>query len=311
MRAAIIIAVAVSLLLAATGPALGRRLPPAVGARLLVAASVLVAGCSVFVLGVMAFTWVGQLAPVAAFGQWSVADLRSADPIPTEIAAASTVLLLPAAGWWLVVVAGHCRALLAAHRSCRHLTAAGALVVVDDQRPDAFTTPQPAGRIVVTTGLLHALTDQERRVVLAHETSHLLHRHAWWLLAADLAAAANPLLRPTARAAARCVERWADEDAATTTGDRRAAARALARTALLTRNPDLAGRLALSATGGDVPARVRALMAPPPRARPASVAVLAALLLVLSAATVMVQHRGEQLFEYAGHHRMAAADNHR
>jgi hypothetical protein len=42
------------------------------------------------------------------------------------------------------------------------------------------------------------------------------------------------------------------EDAATT-GDRRAAAPALARTALLTRNPDLAGRLALSATGGDVP----------------------------------------------------------
>jgi len=310
VRAAVIIAVAVSLLLAATGPALGRRLPPAAGARLLVAASVLVAGCSVFVLGVMAFTWVGQLAPVAAFGEWSVADLRTADPIPTEIAAGSVVLLLPAAGWWLAVVTRRCRALLAAHRSCRHLSAAGALVVVDNQRPDAFTTPQPAGRIVVTTGLLHALTDQERRVVLAHEASHLLHRHAWWLLAADLAAAANPLLLPTARTAARCVERWADEDAATTTGDRRAAARALARTALLTRNPDLAGRLALSATGGDVPARVRALIAPPPRARPASVAVLAALLLVLCAATLMVQHRGEQLFEHAGHHRIAAG-NHR
>ena len=152
MRAAVIIAVAVSLLLAATGPALGRRLPPAVGARLLVAASVLVAGCSVFVLAVMAFTWVGQLAPVAAFGEWSVADLRTADPIPTEIAAASAVLLLPAAGWWLLVVARRYQALLAAQRSCRHLTAAGALVVVDDQRPDAFTTPQPAGRIVVPPG---------------------------------------------------------------------------------------------------------------------------------------------------------------
>ena len=50
MRAAVIIAVAVSLLLAATGPALGRRLPPAVATRLLVAAAVLVAGCSVFVV---------------------------------------------------------------------------------------------------------------------------------------------------------------------------------------------------------------------------------------------------------------------
>jgi hypothetical protein len=90
-----------------------------------------------------------------------------------------------------------------------------------------------------------------------------------------------------------------------------AAARALARTALLTRNPDLAGRLALSATGADVPARVRALMAPRPRRRPATVAVLAALLLVLCAATVIVQHRGEQLFEHAGHHRIAGAGDHR
>jgi len=314
VRAAVVIAVVVSLLVAAAGPGLGRRLPPAAATRLLVAASVLVAGCSVFVLGVVAFTWVGQLPPVAALGDWSAADLRSADPIPTEIAAGSAALLLPAAGWWLVVVARRCRALVAVHRSCRHLTAAGALVVVDDQRPDAFTTPQPAGRIVVTTGLLQALTDQERRVVLAHETSHLLHRHAWWLLAADLAAAANPLLRPTARAAARCVERWADEDAATTIGDRRLAARALARIALLTRNPDLAGRLAgqptgrvaLAAAGGDVPTRVRALLAAPPPSRPASVAALAALLLVLSAATVMVQHRGEQLFEHAGKRPTAA-----
>jgi Zn-dependent protease with chaperone function len=188
-------------------------------------------------------------------------------------------------------------------------------VVLDEHRPAAFTTPQPAGRIVVTTGLLRALTDQERRVVLAHEASHLLHRHAWWLLAADLAAAANPLLRPTARGAARCVERWADEDAAAAVGDRRTAARALARTALLTRNPALAGRLmpadrlVLAATGGDVPARVRALMAAPPRRRPASVTFLAALLVVLCGATVVVQHRGEELFEHASHIRIAASEH--
>jgi Zn-dependent protease with chaperone function len=307
VRAAVLVALAVSLLVAAAGPGLGRRLPPAAATRLLVPASVLVAACSVLVLGVTAFTWVGQLPPIAALGQWSAADLRSADPIPTGIAAASAALLLPAAGWWLVVVAHRCRALIAVHRSCRHLTAPGALVVLDDRRPEAFTTPQPAGRIVVTTGLLRALNGDERRVVLAHETSHLLHRHTWWLLAADLAAAANPLLRPTARAAARCVERWADEDAATTVGDRRMAARALARTALLTRNPDLAGTLA--ATGGDVPTRVRALLAPPPPRRPASVAAVAALLLVLSIATIVVQHRGEQLFEHAG--RRPAAVSHR
>jgi Zn-dependent protease with chaperone function len=304
-----------SVLVAATGPALGRRVQPAVGARLLVTAAVLVAGCSVSVLGVLAFTWIGQLPAIAAFGEWSVADLRSADPIPIEVAAGSAAVLLPNAGWWLLVLARRCLALRASHRSGRHLTAAGTLVVLDEHRPAAFTTPQPAGRIVVTTGLLRALTDQERRVVLAHEASHLLHRHAWWLLAADLAAAANPLLRPTARGAARCVERWADEDAAAAVGDRRTAARALARTALLTRNPAIAGRLmpadrlVLAATGGDVPARVRALMAAPPRRRPASVTFLAALLVVLCGATVVVQHRGEELFEHASHIRTAASEH--
>ena len=301
MTTAALIAVAVTLLVAGLGPVVGRLLPPAAATRLLVAASVLVAGCSVFVVAVVAFTWVGQLPLVAGLGQWSAADLRAADPIPNEIAAGCTILLLPAAGWWLVVVARRCRDLLRVYRSCRHLTGPGTLVVVDDQRPEAFTTPQPLGRVVVTTGLLDALCDDERRMVLAHETSHLLHRHAWWLLAVDLAAAANPLLRPTAATAARCAERWADEDAAATVGDRRRAARALARIALLTRNPDAAARLNLAATGGDVPARVRALLTTPPRPRPASAAVLAGLLVVLCAATLMVQHRGEQLFERAGH----------
>jgi hypothetical protein len=98
MRAAVIIAVAVSLLVAAGGPVLGRWLPPATATRLLTVASVLVAGCSVFVAGVLAFTWMGQLAPVAALGEWSVAQLRSADPIPTGIAVGCTALLVPAAG---------------------------------------------------------------------------------------------------------------------------------------------------------------------------------------------------------------------
>ncbi len=306
MRAAVVVAAAVSLVFAGCGPLLGRRLPPAAATRVLTAGCVLVAGCSVFVAGVLAFTWVGQLPALAAAGQWSVSDLRLADPIPTEVAAVCTVALLPAAAWWLRTAARRGQELVTLYRTCRPLRASGALVVVDDARPDAFTTPQPAGRIVVTTGLLHALTGQERRVVFAHETSHLLHRHAWWQLAADLAAAANPLLRPTATVIGAAIERWADEDAATTIGDRRMAARALARAALLTRNPAVAQQLALAATAGNVPGRVRALMAPPPRRRPFSVAILTVLLAVLAAATVMVQHRGEQLFEHAKHHTTAS-----
>ncbi|OLB77822.1 MAG: hypothetical protein AUI14_15010 [Actinobacteria bacterium 13_2_20CM_2_71_6] len=177
MRAAVLVAVLMSLGFAGFGPLLGRRLPPAAATRLLAVGCVVVAGCTVFVAGVLAFTWIGQLPLLAAFGRWSVTDLRSADPIPTEVAAGCTVLLVPAAGWWLLVAGRRATRLIQLHRSCRHLRAAGALVVLDDARPDAFTTPQPAGRIVVTTGLLHALTPLEWRVVLAHESSHLLHRH--------------------------------------------------------------------------------------------------------------------------------------
>jgi hypothetical protein len=51
------------------------------------------------------------------------------------------------------------------------------------------------------------------------------------------------------------------------------------------------------------PGRVGALLAGPPRPRPAATAVLAVpLLAVVSVAAVVVEHRGEQLFEYAGRH---------
>ena len=132
--------------------------------------------------------------------------------------------------------------------------APGSLVVLDNERPDAFATPGASGRIVVTTALLRALTAQERRALFAHENSHLAHRHAWWLLAAELAVATNPMLGPTVRAIEHAVERWADEDAAQAVTDRLLVARTLARTALLIRAAPPA-REALAATGGNVQRR--------------------------------------------------------
>jgi Zn-dependent protease with chaperone function len=142
--------------------------------------------------------------------------------------------------------------------------AADGLVVVDSDRAEAFATPGWSGRIVVTTGLLCALSTTQRRAVLEHERSHVRHRHAWWLLAADLAAAANPLLRASARTVAHTVERWADEDAADALADRRLVAGALGRAALLTTARAPAPSPALSALGGQVPDRVRALLEPRP-----------------------------------------------
>jgi hypothetical protein len=105
--------------------------------------------------------------------------------------------------------------------------------------------------------------------LLAHEEAHQRHRHHVFVAVADIAAAANPLMRPVARAVRRSVERWADEVAAAEVGDRRVAARSVARAALVRSQFRAAGSLvwvtpvALGLDDGDVPARVRALLAPP------------------------------------------------
>jgi beta-lactamase regulating signal transducer with metallopeptidase domain len=157
--------------------------------------------------------------------------------------------------------------------------------------------------------MLNALTPAERDAMLAHEASHLRHRHIWWLLAADLAAEVNPALRPTARALRHTVERWADEDAADTVTDRRIVARAVARAALAVhthRTRRDAGVAA--AVGGDVPVRVSALLAPKNRRRrPALAAITVSLLLLAGAAdaSLHVEQHGEALFE-----KVMAVDHH-
>jgi beta-lactamase regulating signal transducer with metallopeptidase domain len=172
--------------------------------------------------------------------------------------------------------------------------------VVESNSPDAFATPALTGRIIVTRGLLDALTPAERRAMFAHERSHLRHRHAWWLLAADLAAAINPFFRPTARQLRHTVERWADEDASRSVSDRRIVARAIAHAALAAHNHRARPAMVLGAAGSDVPSRVAALLAPAPRwTRPALVviAVSITLLAATAIASFNVQRDGDALFD--------------
>jgi Zn-dependent protease with chaperone function len=282
-------------LFAVVGPRLARRLPPAAATRLLVPASLVVAGSSVWVLVVVAFTWVAQWPAVSRYGQWSAEELRADTPFPTVVPVGCTLLAVLAVTRAATRGTRRVRVLLAVRQSCRGIGAPGSLVVLDNDRPDAFATPGAHGRIVVTRGLLRALSADERRALLAHETAHLAHRHVWWLLAAELAAAANPMLAPTARAVTHTVERWADEDAARAVTDRRLVARTLARTALLIR----AAPVGPAAVGGDVPERVRALLEPPPRPRVVPLAVLVVLLVATTVAAGAVQRRGDQLLDQA------------
>ncbi|TCC47022.1 M56 family peptidase [Kribbella pittospori] len=302
MTTAAVIGIVVIVAYAVVAPALSRGLAPSVATRVLVPAGVFTAASGVFILAVLAFTWIGQFPLVAQEGAWSAAKLRSTSPVPAWPAVVCGVLvaLTTISAAWTAV--RRARALIEVHRVCRDLTAVGGLVVLDDERPQAFTTPQPAARVVVTSGLLRALGDRERQVLLAHEASHLAHRHVWWNLAADLAAAVNPLLRPTARALATTVERWADEDAALAVGDRRLVAATLIRVAQL-QTGVAAGfsppGVVPSVAGGDVAVRVRALLAPPPRRRPLMVAAVVTALLISALPAAAVQHSGETLFEHA------------
>ena len=307
MAVGTLVAGALIALFALIGPGLARRLPPAVATRLLVPASLVVAGSTVWVLVAVGFIWVAQFPAVSRYGQWSAAELRADTPFPTAIPVGCGLLAVLAVTRAATRGTRRMRLLLAVRQSCRGIGEPGSLVVLDNDRPDAFATPGADGRIVVTRGLLRALSADERRALLAHEAAHLAHRHVWWLLAAELAAAANPVLAPTVRAITHTVERWADEDAARAVTDRRLVARTLARTALLIRAAP-AGRVSLTAVGGDVPERVRALLEPPPRPRVIPLAVLVVLLVATTVATGTVQRRGDQLLDQAGtatvaHHR--------
>ncbi|PZG02952.1 M48 family metalloprotease [Micromonospora deserti] len=281
------------------GPRLTRSLPPATAVRLLVPTSLAMSVALWFVLAVAAFTWIGQDAEIAALGPWSAQILRTLSPIPPAAAMAALVVLVSVAVHASVVVTRRTRALVDVHRLCGRLGTPGALVVLDTDTPDAFTTPEATGRIIITRGMLHALPAEEQAALLAHERSHLLHRHAWWTLAADLAAAANPPLTATSRAIRQAAERWADEDAADVLADRPLVARAVARAALVGHAHRAAPSSVTAGTGGDVPARVRALLTPPTTHHRRALTVLAVLLTALTVATAVVEHQGERLFERA------------
>ena len=150
------------------------------------------------------------------------------DPASVPVAVAAGVLLAAAATGACRALWRRTAALLAAGRQARRLPGAGQVVVIDDEAADAYTLPGWPCRIVVTAGMMRALSHPERQVLLAHERAHASGLHYLFTTAARLAAAANPLLRPVAAAVGYTVERWADERAAAVAGDRRLAARAIA-----------------------------------------------------------------------------------
>ena len=288
----------VSAVLAVVAPWVGRRMPPRAGAWAMTCAAVVAAGTWVTELAILAFTAVGQLPLVAAQGPWSVRVLAAEDPVDREFAAGCAAVVLVVVVSATVASWRRGRALVDAWRECRQLAAGGDLAVVDDPVPAAFAVLGLPGRIVVSSGMLRVLDARERSALLAHERAHLRHRHHLFTLILHLAAVVDPLLRPLERAGAFAVERWADEDAGAVVADRPLVARAIARAALASGR---AKRAALAATGGPVPQRVRALLAPPTPRRDGAALAFAALMAACCASLAITAHDTERLFEAAMH----------
>lgn len=174
--------------------------------------------------------------------------------------------------WRLILAMAHLRKMVASARVAsafgretagREAGSRHGTVVVDSPEPDAFAVPSGGGAVVVTTGLVDALSDAELRAVIEHERAHLRFRHSMWTQICEVAAVIDPLLRPVVDRVRHAAERHADEIAAR--HGRAVTMTALARTALLGADRKRgAASYALPGTGGDVLARVRALSGPPP-----------------------------------------------
>lgn len=280
-------------------PVLAQRLPPAVATWLLSVGGICAAVGFVVSLVLLTSTLVGQLPLLAEHGHWSDTVLHRTDPVWPPVAVAALVALSVLALRSGVTARQRLRALRSAYRLAAVLSPAGSeLVVVDDAEHRAYAVPGHPGRIVVSSGLLRALTAAQRRGVLAHERAHLDRHHHVHHTLAQLAAAANPLSFRLPRAVALASERWADERASS------ACPRAeVARALLLAARSPAPGRRAsaavLAAADTQVAARVAALTRPRHRLTVWRLTMLLGLLTAIAASTLDAAATVDRTFDLA------------
>ncbi|GAA3033493.1 M56 family metallopeptidase [Streptomyces glomeratus] len=299
------IAVYVPLLLSLLAPfgarPLSERCEPRLATWLLTTSSLVLGAASTISLGLLTATGLIRVPQLADLGDWSSNSARRDDPTQLSIALIAGLLLGGAVLAAARMLWRRVRTLAAAAMDAACMPARDGLVVVDDDSADAYALPGLPGRIVVSTGMLHTLDETEHNILLAHERAHLTAHHYAFVALAQLGAAANPLLRPLATAVTYTIERWADENAATSTGDRKRVARTVGKAALAAhRTPALAraagaalgilGRRGPLASAGPVPRRVAALLAPPPGRHPTLAAATAAVLTAATLATAEAAH---------------------
>ncbi|MFE0171988.1 M56 family metallopeptidase [Streptomyces sp. NPDC059002] len=243
-----------------------QHLHPRAATRLLTAVAGVMAVCSTLCLALLMVVGTAQLPGNPLPDGWSDPEVRAAVPYDEVAGRLAIPALLLVCAACARTLWRHGRVRRRVHRAIEGLPGSS-VAVLDDEASYAYALPsREGGRVVVTTGMLDRLAAPERRALFAHERAHLTARHHQHLLITQLAARANPFLRPLRTSVAYTAERWADEAAARAVRDRRVVARAIGKAALVARAtpaPTLAGL----AAAGPVPRRVAALLAPAPAAR--------------------------------------------
>ena len=301
MRLLIYLPLLIPALAAAGARPLAARLDPREATWLLTAATVVLACCSTAALALLVASAAAQQPTLAALRHYSQPVLRRGDPTSVLIGVVAAAGLTAAALAVAITLRRRARGLAESYRRAARLPDDGTIVVVPGPAVEAYALPGSPGRIVVSGRLFQALDPGGRTALLAHERAHLAARHHLFTTVAHLAAAANPILLPLARAVDYTVERWADEHAARVTGDRRLVAATIGQVAMLA-SPEPRRTAAVTlgivaahsrrvsvAWAGPVPRRVAALLAPPPRTRA----------LLLAAAVVVVLLAGASAFQAA------------
>jgi Zn-dependent protease with chaperone function len=279
MRIMVYVPLVLPVLAAIGARPLAERLPPRMATWLLTLSALVLAAATGAGLALLALAAAMREPMFATMGKLSAHAMSRIDTAPLQLGVIAAALLAGAVLSVLRAAWLRTSALVSAHQEARSLSGDGRLlVIVEDDRADAYAVPGRPARIVVTSGMLDSLTEAETGVLLAHERAHISARHYLFTAAARLSAAANPLLRPLAAAVSYSVERWADEQAAVVTGNRQLAARAIAKAALAAAatQPGRVGKAHVLAVAGErdelrrsgaVPRRVNALLGPPPRRR--------------------------------------------
>lgn len=278
------------------------RLWPRAAVPAIAAAAVALALSTVGAVVLLACPLPAQVPFVAALGRWRPTAVAEYSPTPAWVSVIALVVLV-ALAWRAVrelrTLAAELGDAARLQRTIRERSNTG-VAVIDDPVPAAHAVSgvvTSGGAVVITSSMLVLLDADEKAAVIAHERAHLRQHHAVFMAAVRLCSALNPLSASMVRDLQFALERWADEDAAATTG-RTTLASALAKAALAVL--DSAAELP-AATGPafhrhGVTDRVAALLAEPNRrSRPAW--ALVALSLAAALALASATHNTEQFFE--------------